>query len=330
MPREGCSYGSHRGTEGTENDSKTLCALVFREGLNDPHCFVSWGKRDDEKKRETGRLMRPIFSVVASLWFKKGDAYTMILDQFYLTDKVAIVTGVATGLGKAMAIGLAEAGADIVGVYNTHAPEEVQAQIEAQGRKFLGIQADLLSIEPIPHIVEQAVTTFGNVNILVNNAGTIRRAPALEFTEQDWDEVMNVNLKAAFFLCQAVARQFLKQGTGGKIINIASLLAFQGGILIPSYTSSKSGLRGLTQLLANEWARHNININAIAPGYMETDNTAPLRNDPVRNNAILERIPAGHWGKPEDLQGAVVFLASEASEYMNGFTLAVDGGWLGR
>lgn len=254
----------------------------------------------------------------------------MILDKFKLTDQVAIVTGVATGLGKAMAIGLAEAGADIVGVYNFHTPEDAQQKIEATGRKFLGIQANLITIEPIKGIVAKTVETFGKINILVNNAGIIRRAPSLEFTEKDWDDVMNINLKSVFFLSQAVANQFVKQGTGGKIISIASLLAFQGGILIPPYTSSKSGIRGLTQLLANEWAKHNINVNAIAPGYMITDNTAPLRSDPVRNKAILERIPAGHWGDPEELQGAVVFLASAASNYMNGFTLAVDGGWLGR
>ena len=177
----------------------------------------------------------------------------MILDKFKLTDQVAIVTGVATGLGKAMAIGLAEAGADIVGVYNTHAPEDAQQKIEAVGRRFLGVQANLMKIEPIQGIVDQAVDTFGKINILVNNAGIIRRAPSLEFTEKDWDDVINVNLKSVFFLSQAVANQFVKQGTVGKIISTASLLAFQGGILIPSYTSSKSGIRGLTQLLANEW-----------------------------------------------------------------------------
>ena len=254
----------------------------------------------------------------------------MILEQFQLTGKVAIVTGVATGLGKAMAIGLAEAGADIVGVYNSHMPDDVKVSVEATGRSFLGVQANLLSIEPIPGIVEQAVAKFGKIDILVNNAGTIRRAPSLEFTEKDWDDVMNVNLKSLFFLSQAAANQFVKQGTGGKIISTASLLSFQGGILIPSYTSSKSGIRGLTQLLSNEWAKYNINVNAIAPGYMITDNTAPLRNDPVRNQAILDRIPAGRWGDAEDLQGAVVFLASSASNYLNGFTIAVDGGWLGR
>jgi 2-deoxy-D-gluconate 3-dehydrogenase len=195
---------------------------------------------------------------------------------------------------------------------------------------FRSIQANLITTEPIKGIVAKTVETFGKINILVNNAGIIRRAPSLEFTEKDWDDVMNINLKSVFFLSQAVANQFVKQGTGGKIISIASLLAFQGGILIPPYTSSKSGIRGLTQLLANEWAKYNINVNAIAPGYMITDNTAPLRGDPVRNKAILDRIPAGHWGDPEELQGAVVFLASAASNYMNGFTLAVDGGWLGR
>jgi 2-deoxy-D-gluconate 3-dehydrogenase len=254
----------------------------------------------------------------------------MILDQFKLTAKVAIVTGVATGLGKAMAVGLAEAGADIVGVYNAHLPNEVQQQVETTGRKFLGVKANLNSLEPIPHIVESAVEIFGSIHILVNNAGIIRRAPSLEFTEHDWDDVMNINLKSVFFLSQAVAKQFVKQGTGGKIVNIASLLSFQGGILIPSYTSSKSGMRGLTQLLANEWAKYNIHVNAIAPGYMETDNTAPLRNDPVRNTSIVARIPAGKWGQPEQMQGPVVFLASDASNYMTGFTIAVDGGWLGR
>jgi 2-deoxy-D-gluconate 3-dehydrogenase len=254
----------------------------------------------------------------------------MILEKFQLTDKVAIVTGVATGLGTAMAIGLAEAGADIVGIYNSHAPEAVREQIEATGRKFLGIQANLMSTAPIAGIIEKTLERFGKIDILVNNAGIIRRAPSLEFTEEDWDAVMNVNLKSVFFLSQAVAQQFVKQECGGKIVNIASLLSFQGGILIPPYTASKSGMKGLTQLLANEWAKHNINVNAIAPGYMITDNTRPLREDPVRNKAILERIPAGRWGDAEDLAGAAVFLASDASKYMNGFTIAVDGGWLGR
>jgi 2-deoxy-D-gluconate 3-dehydrogenase len=254
----------------------------------------------------------------------------MILEQFRLEGKVAVVTGSGTGLGQGMAIGLAEAGADVVGVYNTHAPEEAKSAVEKLGRRFLPVQANLISIEPIPGIIDAAVQEFGRLDILVNDAGIIRRAPSLEFSEKDWDDVININLKSLFFLCQAAARQFMKQGGGGKIVNIASLLSFQGGILIPPYTASKSGVRGLTQLLANEWAKHNVNVNAIAPGYMATDNTEPLRKDSNRGPAILERIPAGRWGTPDDLKGAVVFLASDASNYVNGFTLAVDGGWLGR
>jgi 2-deoxy-D-gluconate 3-dehydrogenase len=254
----------------------------------------------------------------------------MILDQFRLDGRVAVVTGSGTGLGEGMAVGLAEAGADVVGVYNTHPPEKAKTAVEKLGRGFLAVQADLISIEPVEMIIESAVKQFGRLDILVNDAGIIRRAPSLEYSEKDWDDVININLKSLFFLCQAAARQYMKQKTGGKIINIASLLSFQGGILIPPYTASKSGVRGLTQLLANEWAKHDINVNAIAPGYMATDNTEPLRKDPKRGPAILERIPAGRWGRPEDLKGAVVFLASEASNYINGYTLAVDGGWLGR
>jgi 2-deoxy-D-gluconate 3-dehydrogenase len=253
----------------------------------------------------------------------------MILDRFNLSGKIAIVTGSSTGLGEGMAYGLAEAGADIVGVYNKNVPEN-QAKIEAMGRRFLGIQANLASIEPIDGIVRKAVEVFGKIDILVNNAGIIIRNKSVDFSEAEWDDVININLKSLFFLSQAVARQFINQKTGGKIVNIASLLAFQGGILVPSYTASKSGVMGLTRLMGAEWAVHNINVNAIAPGYMATRNTQPLQNDPVRNKQILERIPAGRWGKPDDLQGAVVYLASEASNYVNGYTLAVDGGWLAR
>jgi 2-deoxy-D-gluconate 3-dehydrogenase len=254
----------------------------------------------------------------------------MATDRFSLEGKSAVVTGAGTGLGEAMAIGLAEAGADVAGVYHTHRPDRARKEIEGLGRRFVAIQADLSTIEPVGRIVAAAVEAFGKLDILVNDAGIIRRAPALEFSERDWDDVIAVNLKSLFFLCQAAAQQFVKQGSGGKIINIASLLSFQGGILIPSYTASKSGIRGLTQLLANEWAPHGINVNAIAPGYMATSNTEPLRKDPARAAALLARIPAGRWGLPEELKGATVFLASEAATYVNGITLPVDGGWLGR
>jgi 2-deoxy-D-gluconate 3-dehydrogenase len=253
----------------------------------------------------------------------------MILDQFNLSGKVAMVTGCSTGLGQGMSYGLAEAGADVVGIDYVDFPE-TQATIEGMGRRFLGIKADLSSLEPIEGIIQKTLKAFGKLDILVNNAGIIRRADAVEFTEKDWDDVMNVNIKTLFFLSQAAARQFIKQGTRGKIINVASMLSFQGGIRVPSYTASKSGVMGVTRLMANEWAKQNINVNAIAPGYMATDNTAPLRADPVRSKDILERIPAGRWGTPDDLKGVVVFLASEASNYVNGYTIAVDGGWLAR
>jgi len=253
----------------------------------------------------------------------------MILDAFRLTGKVAIVTGARTGLGQGMALGLAEAGADIVGIDLNHL-EETRKGVEERGRKFLGIEVDLSNIGVIAGIVERTVREFGKVDILINNAGIIRREDSLEFTEGDWDDVMSINLKTVFFFSQAVARQFVKQQTGGKIVSVASMLSFQGGIRVPSYTASKSGVMGLTRLLANEWAKYNINVNAIAPGYMATDNTAPLRRDPQRSEEILQRIPAGRWGTPEDLQGVAVFLASEASRYVSGYTIAVDGGWLAR
>jgi len=253
----------------------------------------------------------------------------MILEQFKLNGKVAIVTGARTGLGQGMACGLAEAGADIVGI-DLNNLFETQKRIEDLGRKFLGIEADLARVKSVEDAVNRAVAKFGKVDILVNNAGIIRRCDAIDFTEKDWDEVMDVNLKTVFFFAQAAARQFIRQKTGGKIVNIASMLSFQGGIRVPSYTASKSGVMGLTRLLACEWAPHRINVNAIAPGYMATDNTAPLRADPKRSREVLDRIPAGRWGAPDDLKGVAVFLASEASSYMNGFTIAVDGGWLAR
>ena len=253
----------------------------------------------------------------------------MILDAFNLSGKVAIVTGCDTGLGQGMTLGLAQAGCDIVGV-NRKIPEETAAKVIALGRRFMAIQADLSKQDAIDDIVSKTVAEMGRVDILVNNAGTIRREDALTFSEKNWDDVINLNLKSVFFLSQAVARQFIVQGEGGKIINIASMLSFQGGIRVPSYTASKSGVLGITRLLANEWATHNINVNAIAPGYMATNNTQQLRDDEQRSKEILDRIPAARWGTPKDLQGPVVFLASAASDYISGYTLAVDGGWLAR
>jgi 2-deoxy-D-gluconate 3-dehydrogenase len=254
----------------------------------------------------------------------------MILDKFKLTGKVAIVTGCSTGLGQGMSIAFAEAGADVVGVDYVDSSAETQVKVEAAGKKFLYIQANLITTQPIKGIIEKTLAVFGKIDILVNNAGIIRRSDAIEFTEKDWDDVLNINLKTVFFFSQEVAQQFVKQGTGGKIINIASMLSFQGGIRVPSYTASKSAVMGITRALANEWAKYNININAMAPGYMATNNTAPLRADEQRSADILARIPANRWGTPEDLQGVAVMLASEASNYVNGFTIAVDGGWLAR
>lgn len=253
----------------------------------------------------------------------------MILNAFNLEGKVALVTGCNTGLGQGMALGLAQAGCDIIGV-NRAGPADTQTKVEALGRRFWSIQADLTKPSVVPHIVEQAVAQAGHIDILVNNAGIIRREDALNFSEQDWDDVMNINSKSLFFLSQQVARQFIKQGHGGKIINIASMLSFQGGIRVPSYTASKSAVMGLTRLMANEWAKHGINVNAIAPGYMATNNTEQLRSDESRNEEILGRIPAGRWGAPDDMMGPIVFLASSASDYVQGYTLAVDGGWLAR
>jgi 2-deoxy-D-gluconate 3-dehydrogenase len=253
----------------------------------------------------------------------------MTLPSFNLAGKVALVTGCNTGLGQAMAIALAEAGADVVGI-NRSAPTEAEKAIKAVGRKFFDLRADVGQTDKLAGLVDQAVQLAGRIDILVNNAGIIRRQDAIDFTEKDWDDVMDVNLKSVFFLSQAVARQLIAQGQGGKIINIASMLSFQGGIRVPSYTSSKSGVLGLTRLMANEWAKHGINVNAIAPGYMDTNNTEAIRADAQRNAEILGRIPAGRWGLPEDMAGPVVFLASQASNYLQGHTMAVDGGWLAR
>jgi 2-deoxy-D-gluconate 3-dehydrogenase len=253
-----------------------------------------------------------------------------ILDSFKLDGKTALVTGAGRGLGQGIAAGLAGAGADIYGVGSAKDAPETRAAVEKAGRAFKWMPADLISQAPIAGIFDDAVKTFGHVDIVVNNAGIIRRNDSVDFTENDWDDVISLNLKTVFFMCQAAARQFIRQGKGGKIVNIASMLSFQGGIRVPSYTASKGGVRTMTMLFANEWAKHNINVNAIAPGYMATDNTAALRADKDRSAAILDRIPAGRWGTPEDMAGAAVFLASPAAAYINGYTLAVDGGWLSR
>jgi len=253
----------------------------------------------------------------------------MMVENFQLTGKVAMVTGCNTGLGQGMALALAQAGADVVGVNFTD-PAETPDLIAATGRKFYDIRADVSQIDQLPQLIANAASQAGRLDILVNNAGIIRREDAINFSEKDWDEVMDVNLKSVFFLSQAAAKQFIAQGQGGKIVNIASMLSFQGGIRVPSYTASKSGVMGLTRLLANEWGKHGINVNAIAPGYMATNNTAALRADESRNAEILGRIPAGRWGLPSDLAGPVVFLASKASDYVQGYTVAVDGGWLAR
>jgi 2-deoxy-D-gluconate 3-dehydrogenase len=253
----------------------------------------------------------------------------MPVNPFELTGRVALVTGGNTGIGQGIALALAESGASIASVARRPSDDTV-SQCLAKGVRALSIQADLGSIEPIDRIVEEATAGLGPVDILVNNAGIIRRADTVDFTEADWDAVMDVNLKSVFFLSQAVARRWIAEGRGGKIINTASMLSFQGGIRVPSYTASKSGIAGLTKLMANEWAKHGINANAIAPGYFATDNTQALQDDPVRSKEILGRIPAGRWGQPADIGGAAVFLASAASNYVQGITLPVDGGWLAR
>lgn len=250
----------------------------------------------------------------------------MILDKFSLKGKVAIVTGSNTGLGQGICRAYVEAGAKVIGVSRRPSTETK----EMLGDNFHNVIADLSTCDVIPAIVKETVEKFGRVDILVNNAGIIKRKDSLDYTEDDWDSVLNVNLKTVFFLTQAVAQQFMKQKSGGKIINIASMLSYQGGIRVPSYTASKSAIKGVTMTLANEWAQYGINVNGIAPGYMATNNTQQLRQDEERSSDILARIPAGRWGTPADLEGAAVFLASEASDYVNGFTLAVDGGWLGR
>ncbi len=255
------------------------------------------------------------------------------MSSFDLSGRVALVTGANTGIGQGIAVALAQAGADIAAVGRTPA-EETARLVDAAGRRCLLVKADLSSISPVAEIVDDVASGLGAVDILVNNAGIIRRNDALDFTEEDWDAVVDTNLKVLFFLSQAVARHMVhwssQGGRRGKIINIASMLTFQGGIRVPSYTASKSGVGGLTKLLANEWAARGINVNAIAPGYIATNNTSALQADESRNRQIVERIPEGRWGDPSDIGGAAVFLASEAANYVQGHILAVDGGWLAR
>ena len=252
---------------------------------------------------------------------------------FDLTGRVAIVTGANTGIGQGIAVALAQAGADVALVGRSSADETAEL-VRAAGRRAALVSADLSTIAPVEDVVEHTLSELGGLDILVNNAGIIRRADAVDFSEEDWDAVIDTNLKSVFFLCQAAGRHMIasheQEGGRGKIVNIASMLSFQGGIRVPSYTASKSGVAGLTKLLACEWASKGINVNAIAPGYIATNNTAALQADETRNRQILERIPAARWGEPSDLGGAAVFLASAASDYVNGHILAVDGGWLAR
>ena len=253
----------------------------------------------------------------------------MILDSFRLDGKKALVTGASTGLGAAIAVGLAEAGADVMCHGNSHTADETCKAVSACGRKAYAWSGDLRNADVPKALIQATLDRFGRIDILINNAGTIRRSPAVDYSTEDWDDVIGVNLTSVFRLCQGAGRCMIDNG-GGKIVNIASLLSFQGGITVPAYAASKGAVGQLTKALANEWASKNINVNAIAPGYMRTDNTAALRGDAARSRQILERIPAGRWGEPADLCGAAVFLSSDASRYMNGHILVVDGGWMGR
>jgi 2-deoxy-D-gluconate 3-dehydrogenase len=254
----------------------------------------------------------------------------VILDKFKLDDRVALVTGASAGLGAAIAVALAQAGAHVVAHGNSREPDGTCEAIKAAGRRSLGVRGDLADKTVPQQLIAKTVAEFGRLDILINNAGTIRRAPAVDYSEEDWSIVIEVNLSSVFRLSQLAGKIMIEAGQGGKIVNIASLLSFQGGITVPAYAASKGGVAQLTKALANEWAKHKINVNAIAPGYMRTDNTAALQADETRNRQILERIPAGRWGEPDDLAGAAVFLSSPASDYLNGHILAVDGGWLGR
>ncbi|HXM47904.1 MAG TPA: 2-dehydro-3-deoxy-D-gluconate 5-dehydrogenase KduD [Pyrinomonadaceae bacterium] len=252
-----------------------------------------------------------------------------ILETFRLDGKVALVTGASTGLGQAIAVALAEAGANVACHGNTHAPDATCEAITGIGREAFPLTGDLSNSQTPRQLIDKTIAHFNRLDILVNNAGTIRRAPATEYSEEDWATVIEVNLSSVFRLAQLAGRHMIERG-GGKILNIASLLSFQGGVTVPAYAASKGGVAQLTKALANEWAARGINVNAIAPGYMRTDNTRALQQDETRNRQILERIPAGRWGEPSDLSGAAVFLCSAASDYVNGHVLVVDGGWMGR
>jgi 2-deoxy-D-gluconate 3-dehydrogenase len=253
----------------------------------------------------------------------------MILDAFRLDGKAALVTGASAGLGAAVAAALAEAGADVACHGNSRSPEATCEAVTRAGRRALAVVGDLSDRETPARLVGQTLSEFGRLDILVNNAGIIRRSPSVEYSEEDWAAVIEVNLSAVFRLSQLAGRHMVERGSG-KIVNVASLLSFQGGVTVPAYAASKGGVAQLTKALANEWAAKGVNVNAVAPGYMRTDNTAALQRDETRNRQILERIPAGRWGVPEDLAGAAVFLASPASDYVNGHVLVVDGGWMGR
>ncbi|MDQ3711406.1 MAG: 2-dehydro-3-deoxy-D-gluconate 5-dehydrogenase KduD [Acidobacteriota bacterium] len=253
-----------------------------------------------------------------------------MLDKFKLDGKVALVTGASVGLGAAMAIGLAEAGADVLcHCHFAGEADETYQKISDLNRKTISVAGDMEDKDVPNRLIERVIDEFGKIDVLINNAGMIRRSPAVDFSEEDWATVLEVNLSSVFRLSQAAGRKMVEQKSG-KIINIASLLSFQGGVTVPAYTASKSGVAGLTKAFANEWAKDNVNVNAIAPGYMTTNNTTALRANETRNRQILERIPAGRWGEPEDLVGAAVFLASPASDYLNGHILLVDGGWMAR